>query len=83
MKRETKTDVTEQLYDLLGSVILILKFRTFNEFQFVFSVTQFNYCKWMIWFFSNFWFFVELVSKELNHLAAILHVYAGGLNFMK
>ena len=28
-------------------------------------------------------FSVELVSKELNHLAAILHVYAGGLNFMK
>ena len=27
--------------------------------------------------------FVELVSKELNHLAAILHVYAGGLNFMR
>ena len=26
---------------------------------------------------------VDLVSKELNHLAAILHVYAGGLNFMK
>ena len=26
---------------------------------------------------------VELVSKELNHLAAILQVYAGGLNFMK
>ena len=26
---------------------------------------------------------VELVSKELNHLAAILHVYAGGLNSMK
>jgi hypothetical protein len=26
---------------------------------------------------------VELVSKELNHLAAILHVYAVGLNFMK
>ena len=26
---------------------------------------------------------VELVSKELNHLAAILNVYAGGLNFMK
>ena len=25
----------------------------------------------------------ELVSKELNHLAAILHVYAGGLVFMK
>ena len=24
---------------------------------------------------------LELVSKELNHLAAILHVYAGGLNF--
>ena len=27
--------------------------------------------------------FIELVSKELNPLAAILHVYAGGLNFMK
>ena len=26
---------------------------------------------------------LELVSKELNHLAAILHVYAGSLNFMK
>ena len=26
---------------------------------------------------------VELVSKELNHLAAILHVHAGGLIFMK
>ena len=26
---------------------------------------------------------VELVAKELNHLAAILHVYAEGLNFMK
>ena len=26
---------------------------------------------------------VELVSKELNHSAAILHVYAGGLFFMK
>ena len=27
--------------------------------------------------------FLELVSKELNHLAVILHVYAGNLNFMK
>ena len=26
---------------------------------------------------------VELVSKKLNHLAAILYVYAEGLNFMK
>ena len=26
---------------------------------------------------------LELVSKELNHLAAILHVYAGGLKIMK
>ena len=26
---------------------------------------------------------VELVSKELNHLAAILHVYARGLIFLK
>ena len=35
---------------------------------------------------KNLHFFMpnlELVSKELNHLAAILHVYAGGLNFMK
>jgi hypothetical protein len=27
--------------------------------------------------------YLELVSKELNHLAAILHVYAGGLIFIK
>ena len=27
--------------------------------------------------------FLELVSMELNHLADILHVYAGDLNFMK
>ena len=26
---------------------------------------------------------LDLVSKELNHLAAILHAYAGGLNSMK
>ena len=26
---------------------------------------------------------LELLSEELNHLAAILRVYAGGLNFMK
>ena len=26
---------------------------------------------------------LELVSEELNHLAGILHVYAGGLIFMK
>ena len=26
---------------------------------------------------------LKLVSKELNHLAAILHVYAGSLIFMK
>ena len=29
------------------------------------------------------WFKLELVSKELNHLAAILHDYAGSLIFMK
>ena len=29
------------------------------------------------------WPCLELVSKELNHLVAILHVYAGGLIFMK
>ena len=28
-------------------------------------------------------FKLELVSKEFNHLVAILHVYAGGLIFMK
>ena len=27
--------------------------------------------------------YLELVSEELDHLAAILHVYAGGLIFMK
>ena len=32
---------------------------------------------------GRIWFWLELVSKELNHLAAILHVYAGGLNFKK
>ena len=29
------------------------------------------------------WVFLELVSKELNHLSAILHVYARSLIFMK
>ena len=33
-------------------------------------------------YFSQYGAEIELVSKELNHLAAILHVYAGGLNFM-
>ena len=28
-------------------------------------------------------YWIELVSKELNHLAAILHAYARGLNFLK
>ena len=28
-------------------------------------------------------FLLELVSKELNHLAAILYVFAMGLDFMK
>ena len=32
-------------------------------------------------FHSNFGSVVELVSKELNHLAAILHVYAEGFKF--
>ena len=27
--------------------------------------------------------YLELVSKELNHLGAILHIYAGGLNFKR
>ena len=38
----------------------------------------------LAWFFSKSKEFLRVrVSKELNHLAAILHVYAGGLNFMK
>ena len=41
--------------------------------------------KFFLWKFHKFvlGLVLELVSKELNHLAAILHVYAGGLNFMK
>ena len=31
----------------------------------------------------DFDFALELVSKELNHLATILHVYARSLIFMK
>ena len=31
---------------------------------------------------ENLEYLLELVPKELNHLTAILHVYAGGLNFM-
>ena len=34
-------------------------------------------------FFKNCGYNIELVSKELNHLATILHVYAENLNFMK
>ena len=30
---------------------------------------------------SNLIIRLELVSKKLNHLAAILHVYAGGFDF--
>ena len=37
----------------------------------------------MPYFLIHFPWNLELVSMELNHLAAILHVYAGGLNFMK
>ena len=32
---------------------------------------------------DKIWVFLRVVSKELNHLAAILHVYAGSLIFMK
>ena len=35
------------------------------------------------WKCNDLAFPLELVSKELNHLVGILHVYAGGLNFMK
>ena len=41
--------------------------------------------KWIIWKRKILLFEekLELVSEELNHLAAILHVNAGGLIFMK
>ena len=32
-------------------------------------------------FWTSFMDVLELVSKELNHLAAIMHVYAGGVEF--
>ena len=38
---------------------------------------------WIALNMHNRGFRIELVSKEVNHLAAILHVYAGGLMFMK
>ena len=38
---------------------------------------------WIALNMHNRGFRIELVSKEVNHLAAILHVYAGGFNFMK
>ena len=36
-----------------------------------------------LWYFFDDGSYIELVSKELNYLVAILYVYAGGLNFMK
>ena len=36
-----------------------------------------------LYFFVKIVSAVELVSKELNHLAPILHVYSGGLIFQK
>ena len=36
-----------------------------------------------LWYFFDDGSYIELVSKELNHLVAILNVYAGGLIFMK
>ena len=39
--------------------------------------------KYLVWHVEKIGVSLELVSKELNHLAAILHVYARGLNFMK
>ena len=51
------------------------------EFQYQFFL-YFN-LKQKTFFTKNIGHRLELVSKELNHLAAILHVYAGGLNFMK
>ena len=34
-------------------------------------------------YYFNYVLGLELVSKELNHLATILHVYAGGLIFFR
>ena len=36
-----------------------------------------------LWYFFDDGSYIELVSKELNYLVAILYVYAGGLIFMK
>ena len=48
------------------------------------QIPEVNFFKgWNLGLFHKNQFELELVSKELNHLAGILHVYAGGLNFMK
>ena len=45
------------------------------------KVRFFYKINWPTWLRIESW--VELVSKEWNHLAAILHVYAGILIFIK
>ena len=57
------------------------------------SIVVWSVDPWILWIcdricgviqtFMNVSLRLELVSEELNHLAAILHVYAGGLIFMK
>ena len=48
-----------------------------------FSENFINYQNFKRKFYMTVHTALELVSKELNPLAAILHVYAGGLIFMK
>ena len=58
---------------------------SYVSYSFWFRIEMFNtklvVISFRLWYFNDGG--LELVSKELNHLAAILHVYAGGLNFMK
>ena len=64
----------------------LLQFHTQLSAQLASSKLDSKQSNWKLFTYSIFISkagFLELVSKELNHLAAILHVYAGGLNFMK
>ena len=60
---------------------LMILFRIIRCFCFVYSFFQSSYFNIII--ICMIECPIELVSKELNHLAAILYVYARGLNFMK
>ena len=80
----SKNDPLVAIRDLTEA---LLEFVVIKERTLVLILAIFFCYRWFIigwpWKkeFSNF--SLELVSKELNHLAAILHVCAGCLNFMK